>query len=234
MIDIQVIKTLLMFLKVEGDWGYFAPQPGFELVLNRGGYFDQRYSVNICLGWGLLHLNFPFKTKLSEGCDMPRYGIAIHNNTFWLYTGGDYDESMGQVAGNNWVTWDLPFVTWNFDNHQIKDKNNKWRKIEKKESPWEIKEKEALAESYPYHYTLSDGTVQKVTATCTVEKRIWRRKWAYPLTMVRTCIDVAFDEEVGPRRGSYKGGTVGCGYDMLPNETIKDCLKRMENERVFK
>ena len=52
--------------------------------------------------------------------------------------------------------------------------------------------------------------------------------------MERVNIDVQFDGEVGERSGSWKGGTVGCGYDKLPHESIEQCLRRMEKEREFK
>ncbi len=33
--------------------------------------------------------------------------------------------------------------------------------------------------------------------------------------------------------GSWKGGVLGCGYEMKPGETPKQTLRRMERERVF-
>jgi len=39
--------------------------------------------------------------------------------------------------------------------------------------------------------------------------------------------------EVGERTGEWKGGTTGCGYQMLPNETPLETLRRMEKERKF-
>lgn len=32
---------------------------------------------------------------------------------------------------------------------------------------------------------------------------------------------------------SWKGGTIGCGYALRPNESPYECLKRMEQERKF-
>ena len=57
--------------------------------------------------------------------------------------------------------------------------------------------------------------------------------WSPFLNQVIRSIDVQFDKEVGERTGSWKGGTVGCGYEMLPNESPYQCLKRMEQERKF-
>jgi len=52
--------------------------------------------------------------------------------------------------------------------------------------------------------------------------------------MTRRTIAVEFNEEVGERTGSWKGGVLGCGYDMKPGETRLECLRRMERERRFR
>lgn len=46
-------------------------------------------------------------------------------------------------------------------------------------------------------------------------------------------IDIEFSDEVGERTGSWKGGVLGCGFDMLPGERPVDALRRMELERKF-
>jgi hypothetical protein len=87
-----------------------------------------------------------------------------------------------------------------------------------------------------YTYTLRDGGRQYVEATVTVERLTWVWRWFRWLgrpRMVRTSIDIEFSDEVGERRGSWKGGTIGCGYEMLPGETPQQTLRRMERERKF-
>lgn len=54
-----------------------------------------------------------------------------------------------------------------------------------------------------------------------------------PRVMEVRAIDVQFSDEVGERTGSWKGGTIGCGYNMLPGESPLDTLRRMEAERKF-
>ncbi len=39
---------------------------------------------------------------------------------------------------------------------------------------------------------------------------------------------------VGERTGSWKGGTIGCGNDLLPGETMEQSLRRMERDRTFR
>jgi hypothetical protein len=220
---------------IDFKWGYFAPRAGLELVLNRGTYFDQRYAINFCLGWGKFMFYLPFKTKLEEGCDMPRYGFAVHNDTFWIYKGGDYQDGQCQ---NQWLSWYLPFFSYEFDGHWIYGREG-WAKMGRNRlgendgpEPYEYRKSgKAFSYQYPYTYTLKNGTVQERTATCTIERRKWHRKWFPFLTKESTVIDIEFNDEVGERSGSWKGGTIGCSYELLPDETVYDCLKRMERER---
>jgi hypothetical protein len=51
--------------------------------------------------------------------------------------------------------------------------------------------------------------------------------------MIRTSIWVTFNEEIGERVGSWKGGVTGAVTDILPGETPEMTLRRMEKERKF-
>lgn len=92
-------------------------------------------------------------------------------------------------------------------------------------------------EDRPYRYVLRSGEVQEVVATIGVREGEWRRRWLKWLpwaAKVVRAIDVSFSNEVGERAGSWKGGTVGCSYEMLPGEEPVDTLRRMERERTFR
>lgn len=99
---------------------------------------------------------------------------------------------------------------------------------------WRHKKHEILThpETHPFRYVLVRGVVQERRATIQVERRTWTRPWL-PWKQVSTYIDVSFNDEVGERSGSWKGGTIGCSYDMKPGETPLDTLRRMERERKF-
>lgn len=92
-----------------------------------------------------------------------------------------------------------------------------------------------------YHYKLRHGEWQKRIATYHVSRMTWHKRyqkwpfmsWAKWPVSVRTSIDVRFNDEVGERSGSWKGGTIGCSYEMLPGETPQQTLRRMEKERKF-
>lgn len=54
------------------------------------------------------------------------------------------------------------------------------------------------------------------------------------LSRPRDDIYINFSGEVGARAGSWKGGTVGCSYEMKPGETPRQTLMRMQRERRFR
>jgi hypothetical protein len=94
----------------------------------------------------------------------------------------------------------------------------------------------------PYNYVLKSGEKQYRIATFFVEEREWRWRcfrWLYKYgiklgpALIRRCISISFNQEIGERCGSWKGGTTGCGYEMLPGESPLACLRRMEVERKF-
>lgn len=99
---------------------------------------------------------------------------------------------------------------------------------------WDAK---PYSEQHPYTYTLRSGTVQNRIATVSKRRHVLtyqgtrRIKWP---RWIRESIDIEFDDEVGERSGSWKGGTIGCGYDLRSGESLLDCLRRMERERTFR
>ena len=220
---------------VDFKWGYFAPRAGLEFVINRGTYFDTRYALSFAFGWGKFMIYLPLRTRLEEGCDMPRYGFAIHNDTLWIYKGGDYQDGQCQ---NQWWAWYLPFFSYTFVGHWILGREG-WALMRNRHNEagidsWDYRKSgKAIVHEYPYTYTLKNGTVQHRIATCTVEKRLWHRKWFPFMTKQSQVIDIEFSDEVGERTGSWKGGTIGCSYDMVPGDTVETCLRRMERERKF-
>jgi hypothetical protein len=58
----------------------------------------------------------------------------------------------------------------------------------------------------------------------------WRRFNCPFLKHIRRTIEIDFKDEVGPKKGSWKGGTIGMGFTMLPNESHEDAWKRFQKE----
>lgn len=82
------------------------------------------------------------------------------------------------------------------------------------------KESYAIKDAMPrYVFLLRDYDGQEIRAYCHMEKRVyrigtgWVKKYFSALRPTRTFVelDIAFDGETGPEKGSWKGGTIGTG-----------------------
>lgn len=187
-------------------------------------------------GWGSLYMHLPIKTGIQD-CESAAWGVNIHNNTLWIYIGGGGNFE----GGKKWITWNFPFLTKEWFRTSILLKDGSWehefkneRLGERNKQFWKDEWKERQA-SWNYDYVDSyDNSV--IPTTIYVEEREWRPKWLQwtkLFAITNKTIDVHFSKEVGKRKGSWKGGTIGCSYTLLPNETPLECLKRMEKERKF-
>jgi hypothetical protein len=160
------------------------------------------------LGLGLLKFcfSFPWKWVVDDHyqCSGPTYGFQFYEDLLWI--------RWGKAKG----TRDDPSKTVRM--------------------PWAWKHKEhkvlTMPETHAYRYIMNSGTIQKREATIQKESRTWTRWWI-PYKRVDVCIDVRFNDEVGERSGTWKGGTIGCSYAMLPTESPAEALRRMEKERRF-
>lgn len=203
---------------------------GFDISYESCGYFDNRPRINLDLFIFNLTIIIPIRNKWTDECDSPKWGISIHNNTFWIYRGGK--GNMG--GGNKWWTWNIPFITKEWVRTSILLKDGTWEHETKgnRKDFYEDKWKEKQ-QYWEYNYTDKyDGEV--IPTKIYVDEREWRPKWlkfASVFAKTRRTIDVHFSKECGKRKGSWKGGTIGCGYELLKNETPLECLMRMEKER---
>ena len=214
------------------NWIYFHFGWHFDISYELCGYFDARHRINIDLIFFSWTIILPIWSKYSDECCSPKYGIAIHNATVWIYYGGKGNMNGGTL----WWTWGIPFFTKEWVRTSILLKDGTWEHETKRNKKNfyndEWKSKQAF---WSYDYTDSyDGEV--IPTTIYIDEREWRPKWLKWTNLfakIRRTIDVHFSKEVGQRKGSWKGGCTGCGYELLKNETPLDCLKRMEKERIF-
>jgi hypothetical protein len=83
------------------------------------------------------------------------------------------------------------------------------------------------------HFQIEDYDGAKIIATCKIEEMEWRfgDKWFKWLSWfrrpkIRRSLDIEFDYELGSEKGSWKGGTLGHGIEMLPGEYPLNAFKR--------
>lgn len=192
--------------------------------------------VILFIPWGQVYLHLPYDTGINTA-ETPRWGFSFYGE------GTKIPDSLIILKGKKSKIINLPWaLDWVRTSRMLKD--GLWsheRKEDRKrgvEINWWSDEFQAKLwkETHDYTYVLKNGTVQERKATITVEQREWRPRWFRWTSLfnkIRTDIDIEFDQEVGERTGSYKGGTVGCSYELLPGETPVECLYRMQRERTF-
>jgi len=236
---------------------------GFDINYEVAGYFDPRPVLQIYFIWGKLFIKLPwrhykkielekdikdirkeklstlcnkkikikkkYKKELYDQCQTPRYGVGIYDKmlTFrWGYNSKSFRFPWYYIWTRTSVLC-IDEVTWY--NETIKTGHMEFYDTKK----WEGK---LFSETHPFKYTTKYGEEQNCLATITVEEREWRWVWFTWLKYtrkIRKDIEVKFSDDIGERKGSWKGGTTGCGYTMRKGETPYDTLKRMERERKF-
>lgn len=83
------------------------------------------------------------------------------------------------------------------------------------------------------HFGFEDYDGEMIVATCIIEEREWHRgykpfRWLkyFYRPKIRRSLDLRFSAEVGPEKGSWKGGTIGHGIEMEVGETPEQAFCR--------
>lgn len=161
----------------------------------------------LTLGFGLFNIgvSVPWPTAVPDDwqCSGPTYGFYFFD--------GDLCICHGKSTSKKSAIWFIK-MPWQWRHQWTKDTSEN--------------------SQHPYHYILRSGEVQERTATIHTKQTLWTRPWI-PWRNLENYIDVRFNDEVGERTGSWKGGTVGCSETIRFGETPIECLRRMERERKF-
>lgn len=180
--------------------------------------YHDRYTLVVSLVYCTFYIKLPCFGYDFDNWDRS-WGFYWHERSFWI--------RWGNKSFCLYAPW-----SWDHVRHEVMFPDGLKKPPDE---PWE-KDDGRLIEEHPYTYVLRNGEIQHRVATVFIEEREWRWRWFKWLPwprIIRRCIDVSFDDEVGERTGSWKGGVLGCGYELLPGETMGACLKRMEKEKVF-
>jgi hypothetical protein len=213
-------------------------------VRNSGSWEDGSRHVLLHIYWifGKLYVHLPLKPWFRG-----EWGIMFTDidGDGWQQIHINYGYHKDKEKGERYKIFDMP---WSFQHYQTSylvldpcilclfwlDETKGKKKFFDRYSEG-FKEYD-YAKTFPYLYILKDGTAQHRYATVRQEKRVWRRKWL-PFTNLfslhRHTISIDFDREVGERAKSWKGGTLGCSFLMLPGESSEQALRRMEATRRF-
>lgn len=168
------------------------------------------------------------------------YGISFRWGPDWGGSSG-----YGSVAWNHRSkSFSLPWG-WNRRKgdyrREYMDAAGAWHDVEQMPRDWNTDEQNAelgplpWSQTYTFHYMCQpSGKAQHVPTTIQRERRFdtYRVFGIVTRRRVEDAIDIRFHEEVGNRRGSWKGGAVGCTATMKPGETPGDTLRRYQREQA--
>jgi hypothetical protein len=135
----------------------------------------------------------------------------------------------------SWCT-ELPWLARRFVRHSLFDLSGNKLCDLPQEGEWRERHKiedEAKAAQPKAYFLFRDYDGEEIRARCRVEEREWKRgtgwfkwlSWFYAPTVHRS-LDLWFSSEVGSRKGSWKGGTLGHAAEMQPGDSAESAFRR--------
>lgn len=126
----------------------------------------------------------------------------------------------------------LPWKQWRHVRHSFYDLAGAHWWTEPRPCPWDVMDAQR-SKCPTARFLIEDYDGARIVATTRIEEREWRfgDKWCSWLSLfrrpkVRRSLDISFDKEVGTEKGSWKGGLMGTGIDMLPGELHEAAFRR--------
>lgn len=187
----------------------------------------------IAFGWAL-RLRLPGLIRgFGKYCESSRrYGFSLSNmgngyDFFQLFYGPQtYDSSTTKSWSKH-----LPWKQWRCVRNSLYFPDGSHFATEQPKKFFQFMETKEKCPASKFEFADFDG--EKIIATCVIEEREWHRgegwfswlRWLYP-AKIRRSLDIKFSAEVGTEKGSWKGGTIGHGIDMIHRETPLEAFKR--------
>lgn len=163
------------------------------------------------------------------------YGFSLNDGFLQVFLGAQTHDS---TTTQSWSKF-LPWTQWRHIRTSFFDGNGRhfWTEWDRPRGfalrdDWAARK--AVEKACPAAvFEFDDYDGKRIQATCRVEEREWRFgtgwfKWLslFRAPRIRRSLSLEFSEEVGPEKGSWKGGTLGHGIDMLPDETPEAAFRR--------
>lgn len=161
----------------------------------------------------------------------------VHENEFgFSLVGGHLSVMYGPQTHDSVTTkrwgWFMPWMQWRSVRFSLYDASGKHFWSEGKRERYEVRW--AVEEACPKAtFEFDDYDGKRIQATTRIQEREARfgEGWFKWLSLFRRAriyrsLDIKFSEEVGPEKGSWKGGTTGHSIEMLPGELHEAAFKR--------
>ena len=155
------------------------------------------------------------------------YGFYLFENHFNILYGLRTNDS---TTEQRWSCF-LPWSEWRHVKHETLGLNGEL--IDTVED-YDYDNQQAVENRVPkVRFTFKDFDGEDIEATTFINRRTWKRgtgwfKWMSLIwsNKIRTSLDIEFSKEVGPRKGSWKGGTLGHGIELLSGELHEAAFRR--------
>jgi len=153
------------------------------------------------------------------------YGFSIDDSALHIHYGAQTHSSCTTKS----KVYFLPWCNMRFHRHSLYDAQCKHF-----ETSYGTSVDYDMSQCCPsVSFLLEDYDGEKITAKTVMEERHWKHgtgwfRWLslFRKDVIRTSLDIRFDKETGKEKRSWKGGTMGCGIDMLPHEIHEDAMRR--------
>jgi hypothetical protein len=172
------------------------------------------------------------KSEFGEYTEIfPReYGIYYADKSLYIHYGAQTHDSRTDKSKVFFLPW-LHQTHIRRSLHDLKGEHF-WTEWSDERCAWEAQT--AVKDACPkVRFEFEDFDGEKITATTHIEEWEWRHgtgwfKWLswFCKPYIRRTLELSFDKEVGPEKGSWKGGTVGTAIEMLPGELHEAAFKR--------
>ncbi len=165
------------------------------------------------------------------------YGFYVFDGHFVIHYGR---QTHDRGTTQSWSRF-LPWTQWRHVRHSLYDMDGNhfadMPESRRMMDTWE--ERKALEMACPSAtFEFQDFDGQKLAAQTRIEEREWRAgegwfKWLswFRKPKISRSLDLRFSEEVGERKGSWKGGTIGHSVEMTPGELHASAFRRYCAER---
>jgi hypothetical protein len=154
------------------------------------------------------------------------YGVQVSDGFLQVFLGPQTGDS---TTTRDWCYF-LPWTQWQSHRISLYDTAGQhyWTQLDsdRKRGVDKYKEQTTAEENCPsVSFEFLDFDGEQITVRTHIEEREWRfgtgwfqwLRWFRSAKIAR-CLDLEFSKEIGPRKGSWKGGTIGHSIELLPGE----------------
>lgn len=163
------------------------------------------------------------------------YGFAYSDGFLQVFLGAQTHDSSTTQSWNKF----LPWTQWHFHResyHGLSGEVLREWITSRRRTPGfaRYEEQREFRKTMPKaSFLIDDYDGQRITATTHIEEREWTFgegwfRWLrlFRRNKVHRSLAIEFDKEVGPEKGSWKGGMTGHSVEMLPGELHEQAFRR--------